>query len=236
MSDFVPLKTRSTRDRSIRRSLQRWVSTKSSISQLSFFLFFLIYVPGTSVLLVQKKMMLITCTVRRGGDQGRKSWNLLAIKTQGKNPGGEGGEEPAMWPRIWVTTTVGGREKKSEDNKWDGGKKQTVICTLLLLVPSLAPGPSPQSHAKQATSCPTSWRHANWPNYVMWYGTTDRSLVDKRPEREMRDARFFWVRHREMLAFVQAPKRYQNGVTFRVHSGSHLMFKLPYIYDRLILG
>ena len=39
LSDFVPLKTRSTRDRSIPRSLQRRVSTKSSISQLSFFNF-----------------------------------------------------------------------------------------------------------------------------------------------------------------------------------------------------
>ena len=39
LSDFVPLKTRSTRDRSIPQSLQRWVSTKSSISQLSFFYF-----------------------------------------------------------------------------------------------------------------------------------------------------------------------------------------------------
>ena len=37
LSDFVPLKTRSTRDRSISRSLQRWVSRKSSILQLSSF-------------------------------------------------------------------------------------------------------------------------------------------------------------------------------------------------------
>ena len=26
---------------------------------------------------------------------------------------------PGMWPRIWVTTIIGGREKKSDDNKWD---------------------------------------------------------------------------------------------------------------------
>ena len=35
-------KTRSTRDRSIPRSLQRWVSTKSSISQLTFFRFIIV--------------------------------------------------------------------------------------------------------------------------------------------------------------------------------------------------
>ena len=45
-------------------------------------------------------------------DEGRKSWNLLAIKMQGTNRGGEGGEEPAMWPRIWVTTR---RERENKD-------------------------------------------------------------------------------------------------------------------------
>ena len=43
LSDFVPLKTRSTLDRSISRSLLRWVLTKSSISQPSFFFNFPIY-------------------------------------------------------------------------------------------------------------------------------------------------------------------------------------------------
>ena len=34
---------------------------------------------------------------------------------------GRGEEEPAMWPRIWVTT---GREKeKGEENRWDETKK-----------------------------------------------------------------------------------------------------------------
>ena len=40
---------------------------------------------------------------------------------QGTNRSGEGGEEPAVWPRIWVTTInrIGG-ESKGEDNKRDG--------------------------------------------------------------------------------------------------------------------
>ena len=38
---------------------------------------------------------------------------------------GRGGEESAMWPRIWVTTR-GEREKKGEDNKWDGASPALV--------------------------------------------------------------------------------------------------------------
>ena len=50
LSDCVLLKTRSTRDRSIPRRLQRWVSRKSSISRLSFIYLFNIYVnPPLSV-------------------------------------------------------------------------------------------------------------------------------------------------------------------------------------------
>ena len=82
-------------------------------------------------------------------------------------------------------------------------------------------GPSPQSQAKQATSCPTSCRHATRPTSMMLYGIPDHSLVDTRPAREVRDAGLFWVRHREMLVFLQVPKRCKNGGTFRVHSDSH---------------
>ena len=41
---------------------------------------------------------------------------------QGTNTG-EGKEEPAMRPRIWVSATRREREKKGEDNKRDGKKK-----------------------------------------------------------------------------------------------------------------
>ena len=39
----------------------------------------------------------------------------------GTNRCGEGAQEPAMWPRLWVTTRRR-REKKGEENKWDGKK------------------------------------------------------------------------------------------------------------------
>ena len=55
-------------------------------------------------------------------DEARKSWNLLAIKKcKARTVVGRGGEEPAMWPRIWVTTKRGGKQK-DEDNKWDRKK------------------------------------------------------------------------------------------------------------------
>ena len=47
-------------------------------------------------------------------DEGRKGWSLLAIKKQGTNRSGEGVEEPAMWPRVWVTT---GREREKEGRR-----------------------------------------------------------------------------------------------------------------------
>ena len=37
----------------------------------------------------------------------------------GTNRSGKGGEEPAVWPRIWLTTRRE-RDKKRDDNKWDG--------------------------------------------------------------------------------------------------------------------
>ena len=49
-------------------------------------------------------------------DEGRKSWNLLAIKMQGTNRSGEGEEELAMWPRIWVTT-INRREREKEGRR-----------------------------------------------------------------------------------------------------------------------
>ena len=42
---------------------------------------------------------------------------------QGRTVVGSGGEEPAMWLRIWATTRRE-REEKGEDNKWDGKKKK----------------------------------------------------------------------------------------------------------------
>ena len=64
--------------------------------------------------------------------EGRKRWNLVATKMQGTNCIGKGGEEPAMWPRIWVTTRREG-EQKGEDNKRDEGKKYIpgIICTYI---------------------------------------------------------------------------------------------------------
>ena len=65
--------------------------------------------------------------------EGRKSWNLLAIKIQGTNRSGKGGEEAAMWPRIWVTTR---RERKRRANIRNGIKVTFIVqfkCTLLFL-------------------------------------------------------------------------------------------------------
>ena len=52
-------------------------------------------------------------------DEGRKSCNLLAIKMQGTNRSGEGGEEPAMCdPGSELRLLIGGREnRRAEDNK-----------------------------------------------------------------------------------------------------------------------
>ena len=53
-----------------------------------------------------------------GVDERRKCRILLVIKRQGAYRNVEGGEEPTMWPRIWVTT-INRREqdKKGEDRK-----------------------------------------------------------------------------------------------------------------------
>ena len=59
-------------------------------------------------------------------DEGRKSLNRLAIKVQGTNRSEEGGAEPTVWPRIWVTNWRE-REKKGEENKWDEKKKEKLL-------------------------------------------------------------------------------------------------------------
>ena len=44
--------------------------------------------------------------------------NPLRDKNEGMYRSGQGGEEPALLPRIWITTKEGERQK-GEDNKWD---------------------------------------------------------------------------------------------------------------------
>ena len=51
----------------------------------------------------------------------KKNWKLLAIKNSRHEPWR--GEEPATWPRIWVTTRRE-TEHKGEDNKCDGKPPQ----------------------------------------------------------------------------------------------------------------
>ena len=60
-------------------------------------------------------------------DEGRKGWKSSSRykKNQGANHSGEGGEEPAMWPRIWVTAT-GGREKRRAKIIDGMGKKMNI--------------------------------------------------------------------------------------------------------------
>ena len=71
---------------------------------------------------------------------------------------------------------------------------------------------------------------------MMLYGTPDRSTADKRPVREMRDVRLFWVRHREMLVFC----RVQNDTRIVEHLGSiQIVIKclnVPYIYGSDAIG
>ena len=52
-------------------------------------------------------------------NEGRKGSSLLAIKMQGTNRSGEGGEEPAMCdPGSELRLLIGGREnRRAEDNK-----------------------------------------------------------------------------------------------------------------------
>ena len=45
---------------------------------------------------------------------GKKSLKYSHAKTEGTYRSGEGGEEPAQWPRIWITSTCReGREYKA---------------------------------------------------------------------------------------------------------------------------
>ena len=39
---------------------------------------------------------------------------------QGTNRTGEGGQEAAMWPRIWVSTRREGEKRRAKINTWDG--------------------------------------------------------------------------------------------------------------------
>ena len=50
-------KTRSTRDQSVPRSLERWVSTKTSILQLSFFSFYMYNMPKSHPRSLQQKYL-----------------------------------------------------------------------------------------------------------------------------------------------------------------------------------
>ena len=62
----------------------------------------------------------IRCESTREGKVEVFSWyNFM----QGTNCRGEERKEPTLWPRIWVTTRKE-REKKGEENKWDGKKRR----------------------------------------------------------------------------------------------------------------
>ena len=41
------------------------------------------------------------------------------LKCKARTVVGREAEGPAMLPRIWVTTIIGGREKKGEENEMD---------------------------------------------------------------------------------------------------------------------
>ena len=56
-------------------------------------------------------------------DDGRNSWYLLATNIKGTNRKWEGVDGPALWPRIWVSSTAVGR---GEDNKWDENNNKMV--------------------------------------------------------------------------------------------------------------
>ena len=49
---------------------------------------------------------------------------------QGTNRSGGEREEPAMWPQIWVATRRE-REKKGEDNKWDGNQNKCMKSAII---------------------------------------------------------------------------------------------------------
>ena len=63
-------------------------------------------------------------TVRRKSTREELKY-FVAIKMKGTNLcSGEGGKEPAVWPRIWVTARRKREKKKGEDNIWDGKTKR----------------------------------------------------------------------------------------------------------------
>ena len=55
--------------------------------------------------------------------RGKKELKSSREKSKARTVVGREGEEPATWPRIWLTTRRE-REQKGEDNKWDGKKKR----------------------------------------------------------------------------------------------------------------
>ena len=102
------------------------LSTKPTI-WLLILSFTAVFTQGRSRVLEKDQQELVSAPPSMGKhssaqvDEGRNSWHLLAIKMQGTNPSGEGVEEPAMWPRIWVTTK---RERKRRAKIINGIKKQ----------------------------------------------------------------------------------------------------------------
>ena len=60
-------------------------------------------------------------TIRRESTREESAEPFSTKKKQGTYRSGEGGEEPTMWPRIWVTTKRE-QHKKGEEKKWDGKK------------------------------------------------------------------------------------------------------------------
>ena len=69
-------KARSTRDRSISHSLQIWVSTKSSIPQLTFFKFIIIFKVNSSTC-SQQELLLSCCFFDHRSSNINKLWLLL---------------------------------------------------------------------------------------------------------------------------------------------------------------
>ena len=59
------------------------------------------------------------------------------MKMQGTNRSGEGGEEPATRCDPGSELRRWEREKKGEDNKWDGKRKKMAVMYLVTYVPVL---------------------------------------------------------------------------------------------------
>ena len=70
-------KTRSTRDRSIPRSLQRCVSTKSSISQMTFFFLIAMFKVLRMIVRSQQELLLSCCFFDHASSNINKLWLLV---------------------------------------------------------------------------------------------------------------------------------------------------------------